>query len=307
MSPLPSVSDRVRFDLEMHLRMQSEGNLRGTVVYSTDLFDAATIGRLVGHFQRLLEGIVADPDVKIVALPLLTDAERHQLLVEWNNTARDYPADHCVHQLFEEQVERTPDAVAVVFENQELTYGELNARSNQLAHYLQSQGVGPEDLVAVCMERSVEMVVGVLGVLKAGGPTCRWTHRIRPTAWVSCSMMPDQSCFDAAEPCGRPSPACVRGCLPRRADCRNCHDADRLDVTAGMVRGEVLGKPSPALSPTSSCVGFHRTAQGCSNPSTCGGQLIDFDAPRPGLVPEDTFSLSPRWPLTSRRWSCFFR
>ena len=109
-SPLASVSDRVRFDLEMHLRMQSEGNLRGTVVYSTDLFDAATIDRLVGHFQTLLEGIVADPDQKIVALPLLTDAERHRLLIEWNDTRREYPRDKCVHQLFEEQVARTPDS-----------------------------------------------------------------------------------------------------------------------------------------------------------------------------------------------------
>ena len=168
-SPLPSVSDRVRFDLEMHLRMQSEGNLRGTVDYSTDLFDAATIDRLVGHFQRLLEGIVADPDVKIVALPLLTDAERHRLLIEWNDTRREYPRDKCVHQLFEEQVGRTPEAVAVVFENQQLTYRELNARSNQLAHYLRDLGVGPEMLVGICLERSLEMVVGLLGILKAGG------------------------------------------------------------------------------------------------------------------------------------------
>jgi non-ribosomal peptide synthetase component F len=100
---------------------------------------------------------------------LLTEDERHQLLVEWNNTACDYPADRCVHQLFEEQAERTPESVAVAFEDRTLTYGELNARSNQLAHYLQSQGVGPETLVAICMERSLEMVIGLLGILKAGG------------------------------------------------------------------------------------------------------------------------------------------
>ncbi len=168
-SRLTSVSERVRFDLEMHLRMQSEGNLRGTVVYSTDLFNVATIDRLVGHFQKLLDGIVADPDQKIAALPLLAEAERHRLLIEWNDTRREYPRDKCVHQLFEEQVARTPEAVAVVFENQHLTYRELNARSNQLAHYLRDLGVGPEMLVGICLERSLEMVVGLLGILKAGG------------------------------------------------------------------------------------------------------------------------------------------
>ena len=157
-----------KFDMTLSVEETSAG-LRGTLEYNTDLFDAVTIRRMLGHYQRLLEGIVADPGQPISQLPLLTEDERHQLLVEWNNTARDYPADRCVHQLFEERVERTPDAVALVFEDQELTYGELNARSNQLAHYLQSQGVGPETLVAICMERSVEMVVGVLGVLKAGG------------------------------------------------------------------------------------------------------------------------------------------
>ena len=107
-SPLASVVIGFGLTWKMHLRMQSDGNLRGTIVYSTDLFDAATIERLVGHFQTLLEGIVADPDVKIVPLPLLTDAERHRLLVEWNDTRREYPRDKCVHQLFEEQVARLP-------------------------------------------------------------------------------------------------------------------------------------------------------------------------------------------------------
>jgi amino acid adenylation domain-containing protein len=102
-------------------------------------------------------------------LPLLTEGERHQLLIEWNDTHRDYPKDKCIHELFEEQVEKTPDAIAVVFEDQQLTYRELNTRANQLAHYLQRLGVGPESLVALCVERSIEMIVGLLGVLKAGG------------------------------------------------------------------------------------------------------------------------------------------
>ncbi len=97
------------------------------------------------------------------------ETEKHQLLVEWNETTRDYPKDNCLHQLFEEQVERTPEAVAVIFRDQQLTYRELNRRANQLAHYLRTLGIGPEVLVGICMERSVEMVVGLLGILKAGG------------------------------------------------------------------------------------------------------------------------------------------
>ena len=148
---------------------ERSGGLRASFNYDTDLFDEGTIRRMAGHYQRLLEGIVADPGQPISQLPLLTEDERHQMLVEWNDTARGYPADRCVHQLFEEQVGRTPEAVAVVFENQQLTYRELNARSNQLAHYLRDLGVGPEMLVGICLERSLEMVVGLLGILKAGG------------------------------------------------------------------------------------------------------------------------------------------
>ena len=137
--------------------------------YSTDLFDSATIDRMAGHFQTLLEEIVANPEQRISALPLLSESEKHQLLVEWNDTKLDYPSDKCFTQLFEEQVERTPDAVAVVFEDQQLIYRELNNRANQLAHYLHKRGVGPEVLVGICVERSIEMIIGLLGILKAGG------------------------------------------------------------------------------------------------------------------------------------------
>ena len=109
------------------------------------------------------------PGKRISQLPLLTEAERHQLLVEWNDTAVEYPRDRCIHQLFEAQVERSPEATALVYEDQQLTYGELNARANRLAHHLRSLGVGPEVLVGVCLERSLELVVGLLAILKAGG------------------------------------------------------------------------------------------------------------------------------------------
>jgi amino acid adenylation domain-containing protein len=161
-------SRTVRFDLELYLWDESE-EITGFFAYNTDLFDAPTITRLTRHFQTLLEGIVADPDQPISDLPLLTAAERHQLLVEWNSTQADYPKEACIHQLFETQVEQTPDAVAVVFENQQLTYRELNCKANQLANYLQNLGVKPEVLVGICLERSPEMIVGLLAILKAGG------------------------------------------------------------------------------------------------------------------------------------------
>lgn len=157
-----------KFDLSLAFQNTASG-LIGDWQYNTDLFDASTIARLAGHFQTLLEGIVANPQQKISSLPLLTEQERHQLLFEWNNTTKEYPQGKCIHQLFEEQVERSPDAIAVVFEDKQLTYRELNQRANQLAHYLQSLGVGPEVLVGICVERSLEMVVGLLGILKAGG------------------------------------------------------------------------------------------------------------------------------------------
>ncbi|MBP5972479.1 amino acid adenylation domain-containing protein [Brasilonema sp. CT11] len=167
-SPLVGERTTAKFDLTLAMENTSIG-LVGVWEYNTDLFDERTIERMTGHFQTLLEGIVANPKERISQLPLLTDPEQQQLLVEWNDTQADYPVDKCIHQLFESQVERTPDAVAVVFENQQLTYRQLNGRANQLAHYLQSLGVGADVLVGLCVERSIEMVVGLLGILKAGG------------------------------------------------------------------------------------------------------------------------------------------
>jgi amino acid adenylation domain-containing protein len=157
-----------RFDLEIHLWDESEG-LRVWFIYNTDLFDAETIQRMLGHFQNLLKAIVADPEFQIAHLPILTHMERRQLLTDWNRTATDYPEDTVVHELFEEQEKRTPDALAVIHDQTQLSYGQLNVRANQLAHYLRALGVGPEKLVGICVERSIAMVVGVLGVLKAGG------------------------------------------------------------------------------------------------------------------------------------------
>ncbi|WP_442935957.1 non-ribosomal peptide synthase/polyketide synthase [Nostoc sp.] len=167
-SSLPIESAIAKFDLTLGIENTNTG-LVGWWEYNTDLFDSSTIERMTGHFVTLLESIVANPQERISQLPMLTASEQQQLLVEWNDTSVDYPQDKCIHQLFEEQVERTPDAVAVVFENQQLTYHELNCRANQLAHYLQSLGVSADVLVGICAERSLEMVVGLLGILKAGG------------------------------------------------------------------------------------------------------------------------------------------
>jgi len=122
----------------------------------------------VGHFQTLLESIVANPQQRLSDLPLLTAAEQHQLLVEWNNTRTNYPSNTCIHQLFEFQAEQTPNAVAAVFGSEQLTYRELNHRANQLAHHLQGLGVGSETCVGICVERSLDILVGLLGILKAG-------------------------------------------------------------------------------------------------------------------------------------------
>jgi amino acid adenylation domain-containing protein/non-ribosomal peptide synthase protein (TIGR01720 family) len=157
-----------KFDLTLSL-LEDDTHLVGVFEYSTDLFAAATIERMADHFAVLLEAIVAQPAQPVLSLPLLTDAEYHQIVHDWNDTAVDYGAPQTIQTLFEQQVARTPDAVALIFKAQQLTYAELNARANQLAHYLVAQGVQPDTLVALLLARSVEMVVGVLGVLKAGG------------------------------------------------------------------------------------------------------------------------------------------
>src|SRR5205814_3189635 len=134
--------------------VEGEGPIRGTAEYNTDLFDAETIERMVGHYQALLREVVVRPERRLSELQMLSQEERRQLLVEWNDTRAPYPEDRCIHELFEEQVERTPEAVAVVFGEERLTYRELNRRANRLARHLRSLGVGPESLVAVHLGRS---------------------------------------------------------------------------------------------------------------------------------------------------------
>src|SRR5689334_16727370 len=160
-------SETSKFDLSLSILETADG-LKTSWEYDTDLFDADRIERMMGHLRVLLEAVVVGPERRISELPLLTRAEREQVLVEWNRTETAYADGECLQELFEAQVERTPEALAVADEQQRLSYGELERRANQLAWRLRAEGVGCESLVAVCLERSVEMVVAVLGILKAG-------------------------------------------------------------------------------------------------------------------------------------------
>jgi len=181
--------ETAHFDLTLYLYGAPDGCL-GVFEYATDLFDLGTIERMARHLRALLEGIIADSDSPIHRLPMLGEAEKQQLLIEWNATATSLN-EICVHEIFEEQVRRTPHAVAVVYEGESLTYAELNGRANQLARYLINRGVGPDQLVGVCIERSLGMVIGLLGILKAGGayvpldptyPTERLTYMLEDAA-----------------------------------------------------------------------------------------------------------------------------
>ncbi|MCF5434524.1 amino acid adenylation domain-containing protein, partial [Pseudomonas syringae] len=168
LEPLQAPHTTAQFDLSLAL-VEADGGLIGSLEYASDLFERATIERMAGHLQVLLEGMVADDQQSVAELPLLSCEQRRQVLESFNDTAAAYPADKLIHQLFEEQAAQQPDALAVVDDAASLTYGELNARANRLAHYLIGLGIQPDDRVAICAQRSLEMVVGLLGILKAGG------------------------------------------------------------------------------------------------------------------------------------------
>lgn len=168
--PLTIATGYSEFDLALVISAPASplpaSQLSGYFEYSTDLFEGATIERTIGHFQTLLQGMVADPDQRLADLPLLT-AQEYQQLANWNQTALAYPP-LAIHQLFEAQVKKTPNAIAIVSENDTLTYQQLNQQANQLAHYLQHLGIQAGDLVGICLERSLPLLVGLLGILKAG-------------------------------------------------------------------------------------------------------------------------------------------
>ena len=162
-----TVTERTNYPLTLTVVPGEQLSLRFS--YHAQLFEPAVITRIAAHVERLLTAIAAEPTHPVATLPMLTASEQQQLLKTWNNTAAVYPDQHCIHHLFEAQVEKTPDAIAICYQDQHLTYRDLNLRANQLAHALQSLGVEPETLVGLCVARSPEMVIGLLAILKAGG------------------------------------------------------------------------------------------------------------------------------------------
>jgi len=166
--PLSLETGRTHFDLVMCLT-QTDSQLSGMLEYSTDLFDPESIARMMQHFQLLLGGITEDPDQSVWSFPLLNAADRRRILEEWNDTRRDYPYHECVHHLFELQAGSTPEVPAVFFDGATWSYGELNDRANKLAHLLRKKGVGPDRVVGIMTDRSPDMVLGILAILKAGG------------------------------------------------------------------------------------------------------------------------------------------
>ncbi|HKN84017.1 MAG TPA: amino acid adenylation domain-containing protein, partial [Pyrinomonadaceae bacterium] len=167
LTPRPFDSRTAKFDLILTVG-EMDGRLSGQLEYSTDLFDAATVRRMARHLEHLFEAAVSNPDEQVSRLPLLNEDERRQILFEWNNTQVASVSTLCIHELFEQQAEATPRAVAVVHKDEQLTYRELNERANKLAHHLRKLGAGPESLVGVRLERSADAVVAILGVLRAG-------------------------------------------------------------------------------------------------------------------------------------------
>src|SRR6185369_5412940 len=157
-----------KLDLSLVLEEKGAAGLLGKLRYNRDLFDAPTMARLLGHWQSLLAAAAEEPGLRLSALPLLSAAEAQQRR-EWNATAAVYPLATCLHQLIEAQVERTPEAPAVVFEGEVLSYREIDAAANRVAHRLRDVGVGPDVPVGICLERSLELMVGLLAILKAGG------------------------------------------------------------------------------------------------------------------------------------------
>lgn len=168
MQPVDLEVTSTKFDLQIDF-VERPGKMECLFTYRTDLYEQETVERWMHHLLRLLEQITAEPATPVDALPLLTEAEQQHVLTAWNETDVSNPSDLCLHELFEQQVERTPDAVALVCEGEQLTYRELNEKANRLAHFLRSQGVGPEVRVGLSAERSVEMLIAIYGILKAGG------------------------------------------------------------------------------------------------------------------------------------------
>ena len=222
-----------KFDLSVEVFENDEFHCR--FEYNTDLFDQATIRRMLGHFRNLLSAVIENPEQPLARIPLVSAQERDQILVEWNSTAAEYPRDLCIHRAFELQADRTPDSIALMFQGKGLTYRELNANANRLAHYLTKKGVRPGNLIGVSLDRSPEMVVALLGVLKTGAayvpldpsyPVERLAFMIRDAA-VSCVV----------------SDSGIKNKLPS-----DVIDFVALDTDRELINGESASNPGLSLS-----------------------------------------------------------
>jgi amino acid adenylation domain-containing protein len=258
LEPVEIETGTAKFDLLLALEDSAQG-ICGALEYNTDIFEGATIARMAGQYQRLLEEMLAQPEQQIASLPLLTAHESEQVVVEWNATERAYAQDLCIHQLFENQVERTPQATALLFQDQMWTYQELNQRANQLAHRLRDLGIGPGKLVAVYMDRSLEMLPALLGILKAGGayvpleahtPAAR-LHWILDSLQVTCLLTQQALCsqllaldplpalehiffLDAIEPGSSPSDEALSA---RSYQIRTLADLDQMPQHNPLIQG----------------------------------------------------------------------
>jgi non-ribosomal peptide synthetase component F len=168
MKPVKSERVKVKFDLTVDV-VEREERLKLSWSYNRELWDEGRMKRMGEHFRNLARAMVKEEKARIEELPLLSEEEQRHLLCEWKGKGQEYGKEKCLHELLEEQAKRNPEGVAVVYEDRQVSYGELNRRANQLAHYLRGEGVGPDRLVGLCVERSLEMVVGIVGILKAGG------------------------------------------------------------------------------------------------------------------------------------------
>ncbi|WP_404791150.1 amino acid adenylation domain-containing protein [Altericista sp. CCNU0014] len=279
-SVLEIESETARFDLTLSL-LETDRGLKGTVEYNTDLFDAATIDRLLGHYESLLKSIVADAQQPIAQISLLSDSERQQVLASWNQTQVDCDAQaEILPQYIAAQAAKTPDAIALSFTDQHLTYQELDRRANQLARVLQARGVKPEVLVGICVERSLEMVVGLLGILKAGG------------AYLPLdASYPQERLADLIES-ARPqfllAQESCQNCLPATAVPIVCLDRDRLEIAQ-----QPNTNPQVTLSPEHLAYVLYTSGstgkpKGVEIPHRALTNFLHSMRSKPGLTSQDT-------------------
>ncbi|MFP2911536.1 AMP-binding protein, partial [Pyxidicoccus sp. 3LFB2] len=285
--PLEGAGDVARFELGLSLSESPEGFV-GQLQVAADLFTEATGARLVRHFAVLLEAIASAPERRLSELPLMTDAERQQVLTAWNDTSVELPVDTCVHHAFELQAARTPDAPAVSYEGTVLSFSQLNAQANRLAHQLRTLGVGPEVPVALCFERSVDMVVALLGVMKAGGAYVpldpEWPVQRLEFTLLDCAapvLLTQQRLVGAWTPVGtRVLCLDAEGALPASLPSHNPTPAASPDNLAYVIyTSGSTGTPKGVMVRHRSVLNLHQAVQRSFYAGTPAGTRVGLNAP----------------------------